>query len=414
MTTRSETEKPSLGLLLLNKVPEVTLYFWVIKVLCTTVGETASDFLNVSLNFGLTGTSIVMGILLAVALAVQFWTKKYTPIIYWLNVVLISIFGTLVTDNLTDAVGFPLEYSTALFSVLLLATFAIWYWQEKTLSIHSIFTRKREMFYWLAVLFTFALGTAAGDLYAEALGLGYSTTGLIIAGIVALFAVTWRLGLNSILAFWVIYIMTRPLGASLGDFLTQTKEHGGLGLGATTTTLIFSFCIVFLVIYLALSKSDITKGKDIEEEQEEEERQPHILAQVVIVALLFIIASVGGYFFRQHQLQAQETTAQESLVTSTPNAKPAPLGDLSSFKSITQSILDSVNASDWSGANSHINDLEYAWDQSQARLRPMDVTAWSHVDRALDTVFREVRAVHPNAQTAVPALQSLLSILNNP
>ncbi len=399
---------------MLNKVPEVTVYFWVIKVLCTTVGETASDFLNVSLNLGLTGTSIVMGFLLAVALAVQFWTKRYNPIIYWLNVVLISVFGTLVTDNLTDAVGFPLEYSTVLFSVLLLITFAVWYWQEKTLSIHSIFTRKREMFYWLAVLFTFALGTAAGDLYAEALGLGYSTTGLIIAGIVALFAVAWRMGLNSILAFWVIYIMTRPLGASLGDFLTQTKVHSGLGLGATTTTLIFSLCIVFLVVYLALSKRDITKGKDVEEEQEEEEKNPHILAQVVTVAILFAIVAVGGYYFRQNQLHAQEQAIVSSSGTATSTAQTAPLGDLSQFKSLAQAILTSVQAGDWSQANSHTNDLEYAWDHAEAQLKPLNGAAWNHIDGALDKVFREVRAVHPNQQTAVPALQSLLYILNNP
>src|SRR5579864_3846956 len=216
---------------MLNKVPEVTVYFWIIKVLCTTVGETASDFLNVNLNLGLTGTSTVVGIVLAVTLAAQFWTKKYVPVLYWLNVVLISVFGTLVTDNLTDGIGFPLEYSTILFSVLLLVTFGIWYWQEKTLSIHSIFTTKREVFYWLAVLFTFALGTATGDLYAEALGLGYFVTGLIVVALVAGFAIAWRKGLNSILAFWVIYIMTRPLGASIGDLLSQSKDHGGLGVG---------------------------------------------------------------------------------------------------------------------------------------------------------------------------------------
>lgn len=397
---------------MLNKVPEITIYFWVIKVLCTTVGETASDFLNVNLNFGLTGTSIVMGILLAVTLAVQFWLKKYVPVVYWLNIVLISIFGTLVTDNLTDVLKFPLEYSTILFSVLLLATFAIWYWQEKTLSIHSIFTTKREAFYWLAVLFTFALGTAAGDLYAEALGLGYATTGLIIAAIVTVFAIGWRLGLNSILAFWVIYIMTRPLGASLGDFLTQTREHGGLGLGATTTTVIFLFAIVFTVVYLALSKNDITTGEDIEEEQEEEEKHPHILAQVIAVAILFTIVAVGGYYFRQHQLKAQEQAIINSSGTNA--AQAAPLGDLSSLKTLVQAILVSVQANDWTNANNHVNDLEYAWDHAEAQLKPLNGAAWTHVDGTFDKVFREVRAVNPNQHTAITALQASLSALNNP
>src|SRR6266404_4887646 len=152
------------GKQMINKVPQVTLFFWVIKVLCTTVGETFADFLNVNLNFGLTGTSVVMGILLIISLFFQFRAKKYIPVIYWITVVFISVFGTLVTDNLTDKMGVPLETSTVFFSILLLLTFAFWYAKEKTLSIHSIYTRSREIFYWLTILFTFALGTASGDL----------------------------------------------------------------------------------------------------------------------------------------------------------------------------------------------------------------------------------------------------------
>ncbi|MGO4276204.1 hypothetical protein AB4Z22_41335, partial [Paenibacillus sp. TAF58] len=202
---------------------------------CTTVGETAADFLNVNLGFGLTGTSIVMGVLLLVAIFFQFKAKKYIPSIYWLTVILISIFGTLVTDNLTDNLGISLEVSTAVFSVLLVLTFGLWYFKEKTLSIHSIFTKRRESFYWLTILFTFALGTAAGDLMAEGLGFGYLVTGIIVCAVIASVSVAWRFGLDSILAFWIAYIMTRPLGASLGDFLSQPQNNGGLGLGATDT-----------------------------------------------------------------------------------------------------------------------------------------------------------------------------------
>ena len=198
--------------ILQNKVPEVTIFFWIIKVLCTTVGETASDFLNVNLGFGLTGTAIAAGILLAITLVFQFRAKKYIPAVYWLTVVLISIFGTLVTDIMTDGIGVPLEISTIGFSIALLITFVIWYANEKTLSMHSINTTKREAFYWLAILFTFALGTASGDLMAESLGLGYLVTGLIVLAIVAVTAVAWRLGLDSVLGFWIVYIMTRPLG----------------------------------------------------------------------------------------------------------------------------------------------------------------------------------------------------------
>ncbi|NDB33394.1 MAG: hypothetical protein EB160_08215, partial [Nitrososphaeria archaeon] len=158
---------------MLNKVPEITLYFWVIKVLCTTVGETAADFLNETMNFGLDGVTVIMGIILAVTLAFQFKSKKYIPGLYWLAVVLISIVGTLITDNLTDELGVSLEVSTASFAVILAVIFAVWYKKEKTLSIHTIVTSKREGFYWLAILFTFALGTAAGDLLAETVDIGY-------------------------------------------------------------------------------------------------------------------------------------------------------------------------------------------------------------------------------------------------
>lgn len=198
---------------LLNKVPEVTIYFWVIKVLCTTVGESAADFLNVNLNLGLTGTSVVTGVLLVVALIFQFSANRYIPSRYWLTVALVSVFGTLVTDNLTDKVGLPLEASTLIFGVLLALTFLVWYLTEKTLSIHSIFTSRREAFYWVAILFTFALGTATGDLMAEVLGLGYLVTGIIVASLIAITAVAWRFGLNSVLSFWIIYILTRPLGS---------------------------------------------------------------------------------------------------------------------------------------------------------------------------------------------------------
>jgi uncharacterized membrane-anchored protein len=158
---------------LLSKVPEVTAYFWIIKVLCTTVGETAADLLNTNLNLGLTNTSLVMAALLAITLFFQFKADRYVPAIYWLAVVLISVVGTLVSDNLTDNLGVPLQTTTAVFAVLLAISFVAWYASEKTLSIHSIHTVRREAFYWLAILFTFALGTSAGDLTAERLNLGY-------------------------------------------------------------------------------------------------------------------------------------------------------------------------------------------------------------------------------------------------
>ena len=243
-----------------NKVPEVTIFFWLIKVLCTTVGETFADFLNTNLNLGLTNTTYVVGAILIVVLAAQFYVKRYIPTIYWLAVVLVSIVGTLITDNLTDNFGVSLETTTVVFAVVLAIVFAAWYASERTLSIHSIVTPRREAFYWLAILFTFALGTAAGDLVSEKFSLGYFVATAIFAGLIAVIAVAWRLGLNEVLSFWAIYILTRPLGASIGDSLAQSKDDGGLGLGTVATSFIFLGAILVLVIYLTTTRVDVTEN----------------------------------------------------------------------------------------------------------------------------------------------------------
>jgi len=253
---------------MLNKVPEVIISFWIIKVLCTTVGETVADYLNETLKFGLTGTSLVMGTLLIIVLFFQFKAKKYVPSVYWLAVVLISVVGTLITDNLTDKLGVSLMTTTFVFSILLVLTFAVWYALEKTLSVHSIITARRETFYWLAILFTFALGTAAGDLSAEKFNLGFLTSAFIFAGLIAIvtsahYIFKGILGVkhiyqstNVILTFWLAYIFTRPLGASIGDYFSQDRTDGGLGLGTTITSSLFLIMILGLVIYLTLTRKD--------------------------------------------------------------------------------------------------------------------------------------------------------------
>ncbi len=244
---------------MLNKVPEVTLYFWIIKVLCTTVGETFADFLNANLHLGLTKTTYIMGSLLIVTLVFQFWFRKYVPGIYWLAVVLLSVVGTLITDNLTDNFGVSLVTTTVVFSVMLALTFTAWYASEKTLSVHTIQTTRRETFYWLAILFTFALGTAAGDLVAERLHLGYLVSALVFGAVIAFVAIAHlRFQLNGILAFWIAYILTRPLGASLGDLLSQARGDGGLGLGTVGTSVLFLVTILGLVTYLAITKKDVS------------------------------------------------------------------------------------------------------------------------------------------------------------
>ncbi|WP_208394828.1 COG4705 family protein [Mucilaginibacter gilvus] len=243
---------------MLNKVPKITLYFWIIKILCTTVGETAADFLNTQLNLGLTGTTLVMGLLLVGALFFQFKSRKYLPAYYWTAVVLISVVGTLITDNLTDNIGISLITTTIVFSVILAAVFAIWYWVEKTLSIHEIDTIRREAFYWLTILFTFALGTASGDLLAETFKFGYWPSAIIFGAMIGMVYVGYKyLKLNEILAFWIAYILTRPLGASIGDFLSQSTKDGGLGLGTAVTSAIFLAAILATVIFLTRTKKDV-------------------------------------------------------------------------------------------------------------------------------------------------------------
>ncbi|WP_065761613.1 hypothetical protein [Pseudomonas defluvii] len=234
----------------LNKVPEVTLSFWVIKILSTTVGETGADFLAVDAGFGAGWTSIGMAVLLALALRFQLRTKAYSPWIYWLTVVLVSIVGTQITDIMTDMLDISLYTSTAVFSVLLAINFLVWYRVEHNLSIREIVTPRRELFYWTTVLCTFALGTAAGDLATEALGLGFTLGAVIFGALIAATLVAWRLGGNVVLTFWIAYILTRPFGASLGDLLTQAKTYGGLGMGSAWTSAIF-LCVIVLLVAVA-------------------------------------------------------------------------------------------------------------------------------------------------------------------
>jgi len=262
MTTTTRDELRADLRWMLNKVPEVTLYFWVIKVLCTTVGETASDYLSENVGLGLTKTTFITGALLMAALVFQFRLRRYVPPIYWLGIVLISVVGTQITDNLTDNLGVSLVITTVVFAIALAFAFAVWYASERTLSIHTIYTTRRESFYWLAVLFTFALGTAAGDLTAERLSLGYLVSLLLFAGIIGAVAVAhYRFNLNAVAAFWIAYVLTRPLGASIGDYLSQPRANGGLGLGTTVTSALFLGAIFVVVTYLSITRTDATESR---------------------------------------------------------------------------------------------------------------------------------------------------------
>lgn len=245
---------------LLNKVPEVTIFFWIIKILATTVGETVADFLATTLHFGLTNTSYVMAALFLALLTWQLSLKRYVVGVYWAVVVFISVVGTLISDNLHDRLGISLVTTTIAFSIVLAAIFLLWWNAERTLSVHAITTRRRELFYWAAILFTFALGTSAGDLLSESTGLGYGMAAAIFAGLIALVAAFYYgLKINGVLAFWMAYILTRPLGASMGDLFAQGHSDGGLGIGTTATSFAFLIVIVCLCWYLAMTKADVTR-----------------------------------------------------------------------------------------------------------------------------------------------------------
>lgn len=246
--------------LMLNKVPAVTAAFWVIKIMSTTVGETGADYLAKHVGLGIVLTDAIMGSLLAAMLAVQLLKRRYIPWVYWTTVVLVSVVGTQITDALTDGIGVSLYLSTSVFAVALAAIFAVWYASERTLSIHTIVTTRRELFYWAAILCTFALGTAAGDLATEALGLGFTLGVVVFSAIIAALAAAWYLGANPVLTFWLAYIVTRPLGASLGDLLSQSREYGGLGLGAVSTSAFFLSVIVALVAWVSWRAPDAGHG----------------------------------------------------------------------------------------------------------------------------------------------------------
>lgn len=231
----------------LNKVPDVTLSFWIIKILSTTVGETGADFLAVQAGWGQGATSLIMGALLAATLFWQLRLPRYTPWIYWLTVVLVSVVGTQITDLLTDKLGISLNLSTPVFVLSLMVIFGVWYGSEGTLSIREIVTRRRELFYWATVLCTFALGTAAGDLATETLGLGFVRGAVAFGALLAVAGAGWRLGGNPVAMFWIAYILTRPFGAALGDLLTQARTYGGLGWGPMSTSALFLGVIAILV-----------------------------------------------------------------------------------------------------------------------------------------------------------------------
>jgi uncharacterized membrane-anchored protein len=252
-----------------SKVPEITLYFWIIKILTTGMGETTSDYLIHKVGLkntpGLVVVVLITGVALAACLLVQVAAVEYKAPLYWLAVVMVGIFGTMSADGVHVQLGVPYAVSTAFFGVALAVVFTWWNRSEGTLSIHSIHTRRRELFYWAAVLVTFALGTAAGDMTAFTLNLGFFVSGLLFLALFAIPAIGYRwFGLNGVLAFWFAYIVTRPLGASFADLFAAPRSLGGLGFGYGTVSVILGVAIFALVAYLTITPKDVQPAGEVE------------------------------------------------------------------------------------------------------------------------------------------------------
>jgi uncharacterized membrane-anchored protein len=400
---------------MLNKVPEVTIWFWLIKILCTTVGESFADWINMQLGVGLVATAIIFTVVFAVVLAWQVTRSAYQPAAYWLTVVVVSVTGTLYTDILTDQLGVPLWLSTSVFSVALAAVFGIWWARERTLSIHSIVTRPREAFYWLAVLVTFALGTAAGDWTLELTGWSPGVSVLLPLALIVIITFCWRMGANPVLAFWLAYILTRPLGANLGDWLAAPKTPDkGLGLGTLVTSVIFLAAILATVVYLTLAKSDVIEGH----RQQDKYHRPG--REWPLVGVMAASAIAAGVLLNWASAQPHANAAAEgegpnpgANVHLTPAEAVAhfPKPDVANFRTLVQSMQTDLTANNQGALNGAVDAYEKAWDDDQDKLQPLDGKAWSFIDAQNDALFTAVRETkqQPAEQQAIADLLKTLS-----
>ena len=395
----------------LTKVPAITATFWVIKVLSTTIGETFADFLSVNVGLGPLVTDLTMITVLAVALTLQLRTRKYTPWIYWLCVVLVSIVGTQITDFFTDTLGVSLYISTVVFAIILAVVFTVWHRQEGTLAITSIDTRRREIFYWAAILVTFALGTAAGDLATEALSLGFRNGVLIFGGLIAVTYLVNRVGANAVLTFWIAYVLTRPLGASLGDLLTQDKSFGGLGLGASLTSVIFLAVIATLVT----REQRLVNRHGVAEKGAGPHGGRH-RDYAWAGAGVAVVAIFGLGLGTLHNSTASSAAIPTGTTSTNTTAQVHPttqLGDLSSFTVIVDDVQTKVAANDISAATTKVKDLEVAWDSAEAGLKPRDPADWKTLDGQIDGVLTSLRAPTPNQGDCAAYLKTLTTTLNS-
>ncbi len=395
--------------LVLNKVPEITVWFWVVKILCTTVGESFADYVDMTLGVGLTRTAVLFTVVFAVVLAVQLSRRRYVPVVYWLTVVVVSITGTLYTDILTDSRGVALRTSTTVFAVVLAAVFGLWYARERTLSIHSIVTLPRELFYWLAVLVTFALGTAAGDWTLDLTGWGPGISVLLPAALIAVVTLGWSAGGQPVLAFWLAYVLTRPLGANIGDWFATPSDEKGLGLGTAVTSVVFLVAITATVLYLTLSRADVATSL-------QPGRPADPARQKGALVLYVVSAALAGLLLHHQSQQPHAALASEgegggggSSVQLTPVQATArfPAADVAALRTSVQRVDASVTAGDQEATGTAATGLETLWDDDQSRLEALDATAWTFLDGQIDDVLSAVRAKHPDAQTEQEAVDAL-------
>lgn len=399
---------------MLSKVPEITIWFWIIKILCTTVGESFADWINMTLGLGLDTTALIFTGVFAAVLVWQMLLRRYVPFVYWLTVVVVSVTGTLYTDILTDDLGVPLALSTTVFAVLLAIVFGVWWVSQRTLSIHSITTTPRELFYWVAILVTFALGTAAGDWILELTGWGPGVSVLLPAGLIAAVVIGWRLGANAVLSFWLAYILTRPLGANLGDWLGFSPDQQGLGLGTALTSVIFLVAILGTVIYLSVTHADVIEKSSTAAPSTNPRRERIMHGYFGLVAVCTAVLLVWAAAQPHGVAAASEESGPATTATLAPGQSATakfPSTEVRTFRTIAQDTLDRLDAGDQPGATARIKDLETAWDADQTMLQPLDGTGWSVVDGQIDAVLTELRASTPDVTAEKDALDTLLSTL---
>ncbi|MFF3518857.1 hypothetical protein [Streptomyces sp. NPDC002573] len=390
---------------MLNKVPEVTIWFWVIKILCTTVGESFADWINMKLGVGLVNTAWIFTAVFVVVLAVQMRLKRYVPFPYWLTVVVVSVTGTLYTDILTDQLNVPLWISSAVFSVLLAMVFGVWWLRERTLSIHSVTTLPRESFYWLAVLVTFALGTATGDWTLELTGWSPGLSVLLPLGLIAAITALWKFGANPVLSFWLAYILTRPLGANIGDWLASPKvaqnpgDPTGLDLGTFTTSLIFLGLILATVVYLTVTRSDVTETHEATHaapatSNPRKERTALAGFGLLAVATAGLLVWAHG---QPHVGPAPETDNTSAVQMAPGQAvKKFPPAKVDALKTLASTSLKDARSGNATGAHTAAQKLRDLWDADQDSLQPLDQTGWTSIDAQMDKVLKTFGIDHSN------------------